>query len=896
MVSVDLANVETIGTGAFTDCSSLSEITIPESVVSIGSGVFRGCTSLAKPLYNSHFFVFCPAMIEGEYSIPDGISTIMTNAFESCVSITGVEIPQSVDTIGAAAFLGCVGLSEITLPQKLAYIDENAFYGCKSLASITFLCESVTTKRYAFYGCTKLEKVIVPNLKGFFDSVFDSDFGSPLYFAQHIYSNKDTEITELIVPDGVSVIRKNLFSGCTNITSVVLSPTVQTIEEKAFYNCRMKSVSIPSSIARIESKAFDSNPLETVFIEDLDAWCRISFQDEYSNPMRYLNYFNNGKVISNGKELEEVIFPRNLEYVKPFTFINCKSLHSVSIPEGVIEIQDAAFEDCKALETVLLPSTLKKIGNRAFQNCGDLSDEDYPNWILYGLRNIQLPINLERIGEKAFYRCEILEKLVFPDNIYYIGEKAFDGYRPSVDILEPLHLYANRGSQTLLSLWRAGYEPMEIGKQDTLKIPTLVLEETTQASARFKIENYTDEYEYSNNCLKYNVIWDYDAFTVTGLRPNDNGDVRLFVAKSGNGQEEAPVYMSPAVAYATLPLSPNIEIRSTASSLLVEGTHIHGDARILSESLTVDGEKMDGNIYHITGLDPESEFGTASYSIVVGYGNDLTYTYKTDTTNFSSAPLTLTTLQPRVVSSGNVVVAADSNLDDAEINVGFEWRRTDWTDDFKSNTGGAYLFDGMMEGYIRNLNADKLWKVRPYYTSNSGKSYYGEWVGLDPSNTSYFEPTVHTYAYISIEGNSAQVKGYVMRGSDNVTQQGFKYWKASPNPSNGKAKNAPKIPSDAKTVEAEGNVMTAELTGLDYDSEYCVVAFVKTSENETFYGEQQTFQTGIDTNGVEDVTAQPGKAEEVARYDIKGRRIDAPWKGLNIIRMSDGTVRKVMVK
>jgi hypothetical protein len=64
-----------------------------------------------------------------------------------------------------------------------------------------------------------------------------------------------------------------------------------------------------------------------------------------------------------------------------------------------------------------------------------------------------------------------------------------------------------------------------------------------------------------------------------------------------------------------------------------------------------------------------------------------------------------------------------------------------------------------------------------------------------------------------------------------------------------------------------------------------------------FYGEQQTFRTGIDVNGVEEVTASPGTVTEVARYDLNGRRIDFSLKkGLNIIRLSDGTVKKVMVK
>ena len=150
---------------------------------------------------------------------------------------------------------------------------------------------------------------------------------------------------------------------------------------------------------------------------------------------------------------------------------------------------------------------------------------------------------------------------------------------------------------------------------------------------------------------------------------------------------------------------------------------------------------------------------------------------------------------------GNVVVAAESNLDNGEKKVGFEWRRTDWTDEFASNYGTAYLFDGTMEGYIRNLNTDKLWKYRPYYESNTGRRYFGSWVGIDPTNTSYFLPTVHA-----------------MRGTDNVASQGFMYW---PNntPFSPQRKVA-SIPGNVTVVQASGNVMTATLEDLEYETTY----------------------------------------------------------------------------
>ena len=292
-----------------------------------------------------------------------------------------------------------------------------------------------------------------------------------------------------------------------------------------------------------------------------------------------------------------------------------------------------------------------------------------------------------------------------------------------------------------------------------------------------------------------------------------------------------------------------------------------------------------------TGLNPNTSYNNISLTLAL---EDISFT--TNPISVKTKPLTLTTQQPKVISAGNVIVSAQSNLNDEETNVGFEWRRTDWTDDFASNSGTAYLYEGTMEGYIRNLYTEKLWKYRPYYQSDSGNRYYGDWVGIDPTNTSYFEPTVHTYAQITVNGNRAEVKGYAMRGTDRVTSQGFMCWKSSSSYS--LRKKAPSILSDAVTVEANGNVMTAVFENLDYEAQYCYVAFVKTEENETFFGEVQTFSTNVDPDGIREIESlTPALSKgEGDWYDLSGRKLDKPQNGINIIRYADGTSKKVLVK
>ena len=316
----------------------------------------------------------------------------------------------------------------------------------------------------------------------------------------------------------------------------------------------------------------------------------------------------------------------------------------------------------------------------------------------------------------------------------------------------------------------------------------------------------------------------------------------------------------------------------TASSMTVKASYEHGDAPVTAQTLSLGGVTVEDDEIYLNGLKPSASY-TVTYILMIDDTHKMQQTFK-----FSTNALQFTASQPKVISEGNVIIASKSNLDDGETNVGFEWRRTDWTSEFPSNRAGAYLYEGMMEGYIRNLNTNYLWKYRPYYETQDGSRYYGDWTGIDPTNTSYFEPTVHTYDKVEVNGNRARVKGYAMRGSDNIVSQGFRYWRST------------ESASRAKQVEADGQVMSIELKGLDYHTTYRVVAFVTTSEGKTYYGKEQLFTTG-DPTGIEETFAdEPQKITEEGIYDLSGRKLERMQKGINIIRKADGTTKKVLVK
>lgn len=588
-------------------------------------------------------------------------------------------------------------------------------------------------------------------------------------------------------------------------------------------------------------------------------------------------------------------------------FKNCKDINIIKIPEGVVTIKQSAFSGCSNItnivpystkygdgtNSVIIPNTIKTIGESAFSVCN-------------GIEFIKLPNGIEQIESRAFRDCYELSYVYIPNSVLEISDEAFYCLNQEYGIRNTIEF------ESIESLWNIQYygnfasplcsygHLMVNGKY----LNDLVIPDSVKS---IKVNAFADCHLLSSITLPNSVtsigggaFSDYTGIVWFG----DNiEDVKLISFRRATNKRPHFYVKSKSKTVLTLvsdesyynclydlDTQEKISLGTEATPTTIRyKSNIDHNPYVLSKSIFIDNVETTFQ----KGLNPSS-----SYKITINYQykfdtQEKAYTLKKEFYEKTS-PLTLTTLQPKVASPGNVVVAAESNIDDEETNVGFEWRRTDWTDDFTSNSGGAYLFEGTMEGYIRNLNTEKLWKYRPYYESNSGNRYYGDWVGIDPTNTSYFEPTVHTYAKVSVQGNSAEVKGYAMRGSDNVTSQGFMYWKTS-NGARAEAGSNVTVPKDAMTVEAKGNMMTATLEGLDYESTYSYVAFMTTSEGETFYGELQSFQTGEDTSGVETLVTKANDSK-TAIYDIRGRRLDAPQRGINIIRMSNGKTQKVFVK
>ena len=144
-VAYTLKDPTTIGNNAFTDCTSLTSVTIPNSVTSISDGAFGGCGGLTS------------------VTIPDSVRGIGENAFTDCTSLTSVTIPNSVTSIGEYAFSNCTSLTSVIIPNSVTSIGNNAFMDCSALTSVTILDGITSIGSRTFQGCTNLTSVTIPN-------------------------------------------------------------------------------------------------------------------------------------------------------------------------------------------------------------------------------------------------------------------------------------------------------------------------------------------------------------------------------------------------------------------------------------------------------------------------------------------------------------------------------------------------------------------------------------------------------------------------------------------------------------------------------------------------------------------------------------------------------------
>lgn len=153
--------VTTIRSQAFSNCTKLTSVIIPDSVTFIGESAFYKCTSLAS------------------VTIPDSVRAIEIATFYHCRKLTSVTIPDSVRTIGRSAFYNCSGLTSVTIGNSVRTIGTTAFSHCINLTSVTIPNNVTRIEEQAFYYCSDLQNVVFENKTNWY-SESDSGVRTPI--------------------------------------------------------------------------------------------------------------------------------------------------------------------------------------------------------------------------------------------------------------------------------------------------------------------------------------------------------------------------------------------------------------------------------------------------------------------------------------------------------------------------------------------------------------------------------------------------------------------------------------------------------------------------------------------------------------------------------------------
>ena len=184
-----------------------------------------------------------------------------------------------VKSIGFGAFCGCSGLTSVVIPSSVNGIGQYAFEGCSGLTSIEIPSSVTSIGNGAFYGCSGLKKVIVKDIVAWCNISFEGSGANPLSFAHHLYSDENTEITNLIIPSSVTSIGQYAFYGCTHLSNLDINAS--TIDNNCFSGLSsLETISFGNNVKSIGSGAFSgcsglkdiTSEITEVFVTGIDAF------------------------------------------------------------------------------------------------------------------------------------------------------------------------------------------------------------------------------------------------------------------------------------------------------------------------------------------------------------------------------------------------------------------------------------------------------------------------------------------------------------------------------------------------------------------------------------------------------------------------------------------------